>query len=575
MVTNPVIQSSFPSSANITRVELDNGIVILAYENPAVKSVNIMGSLHAGSIYEASEKNGLASFVADALMMGTIQRDFDQIHSALENVGADVSVRSHMHKVGISGKALAEDLPVLLDIASDVLRHPIFPDDHIERLRGERLTWLQYRSFNTRYRAGQALREALYPDSHPYHYGISGTEDTIQALSIDDLRAFHARHYGPQGMILVIVGAVPADEVVTIVSDKLGDWQNPKQPAVIDAPAITEFTGTRRSFVFVPGKSQSDINIGFVGPSRYAPDYMPAQLANSILGVFGMMGRIGKSVREEKGLAYYAYSQVGGGHGPDSWTISAGVNPENVELAVDSSLEEIERLITEEVSDDDLANNQSYFTGQLPLRLESNEGLASHIHSMESYQLGLDYLANYKNMVYSITKDDILKAARNYLKLNEMVIAVAGPEYVNYKSLADSQAVRMSVTRPDAHREQSIYPLDESDGVLHWGAINNGELVGVASISKEDAPRKALPNAWRLRRMTTLEAVGDEAHSQRLLEMVFDYIAHQGGGHLWCHAQLDGVSSYEKFGLQVDGEPYTVEGHSPRVFMWREIAPSD
>jgi len=91
-------------------------------------------------------------------------------------------------------------------------------------------------------------------------------------------------------------------------------------------------------------------------------------------------------------------------------------------------MEEIERLISEPVSDDDIADNQSYFIGRLPLRLESNEGIASHIHSMESYQLGLDYLADYKEKIYRITKEDMLEAAQNYLKPAEMVIAVAGPE---------------------------------------------------------------------------------------------------------------------------------------------------
>lgn len=577
MVNNQVVQSNFPSSANITRVVLDNGIVVLAYENPAVKSVNIMGSLQVGSIYDSPEKNGLASFVASALMMGTTHRDFDQIHSAMEDIGADVGIQSHVHKVGVSGKSLAEDLPVLLDVANDALRNPIFPEDHIERLRGQRLTRLQHSNFDTRYRSSKALREALYPESHPYHYGTYGTEETIPELSIDNLKAFHARHYGPRNMIMVVVGAVSADDAVAMVSEKFGDWQNSDQPALVDAPDITEFTGTRRSFVFVPGKSQSDINMGVVGPSRYAPDYIPAQLANSVLGVFGMMGRIGKSVREEKGLAYYAYSRVGGGHGPDAWTISAGVNPENVELAVDSSLEEIERLITEVVTDDDIADNQSYFTGNLPLQLESNEGLSSHIHRMESFQLGLDFLANYKDAVYSVTKEDMLKAAQNYLKPDEMVVAVAGPEYASYKTIRSSQAVplRMSVMRPDEPKEKSIYPLDESDDALHLGAIKNGELVGIASIFKEDATRKNLANAWRLRGMATIEAVRGEGHGQKILEMIHEYIAYQGGGHLWCNARLDVASYYEKAGLQVEGDPYDVEGHGQRVFMWRKIAPAE
>lgn len=421
-------QASIPNSSNITRRQLDNGITILVYENPAVQSVNIMGSIHAGNIYESPAQNGLASLAGGALMTGTAKRDFDQIHGALEDIGADLGFRGHLHKLGFSGKSLAEDLSTLIDVANDALRHPAFPAEHVERLRGERLTWLQYSSFDTRYRASKAMREALYPDTHPYHYGASGSEDSIANIAASDLRRFHSEHYGPRDMILVIVGAVKADDALELAGAAFGDWKNDSQPSARQVERPAGHDGASRQLVVVPGKTQSDICMGALGPARRADDYVPAQLANSILGEFGMMGRIGKSVREEKGLAYYAYSRLGGGHGPEPWTISAGVNPENVDLAIASVLEEVERLTRETVSDDDLADNQSYFTGRMPLRLESNEGIASDIHGMESFGLGLDYLADYEATVYRIGKDDLLDAAQRYLGAEDMVIAVAGPE---------------------------------------------------------------------------------------------------------------------------------------------------
>ena len=168
--------------------------------------------------------------------------------------------------------------------------------------------------------------------------------------------------------------------------------------------------------------------LGWPGPSRYAPDFQAANLANSILGVFGMMGRLGKVVREEHGLAYYCGSRLSGGPGPGPWQISAGVNPANVQLAVNSALHEVERLTTELVSEDDLADNKANFIGRLPLNLESNEGVASSILNMETYSLGLDYLRTYADQINAISRDEILNAARNYLNPNAFVLAVAGPE---------------------------------------------------------------------------------------------------------------------------------------------------
>ncbi len=419
--------ASIPNKDNINRLEFDNGLVLLVYENRAVESVNITASLHAGSIYESPERSGLAALLSSALLTGTQQHSFDEIHASLENIGAELSLRGNIHKLGLFGKALAEDLRQLLETANEALRYPTFPAEHVERLRGERLTWLQYSSFDTRYRAGKAMRQALYPPSHPYHYGTYGDEETIARITQTDLSLFHAKQMGPAGLILVIVGNVDTDSAVQLVRETLGDWRNPDQSERLQADFPEAARSTERQTVFVPGKTQCDISMGALGPARDAADYLAAQLANSVLGEFGMMGRIGKSVREEQGLAYYAYSHLGGGHGPDPWIVSAGVNPDNVDRAIDSILLEIERLVSEAVSDQDLADNQSYFTGRLPLRLESNEGISSQIHAMESYNLGLNYLAEYKDKIYQISKDDVLAAARHYLDPKNMVIAVAGP----------------------------------------------------------------------------------------------------------------------------------------------------
>ena len=421
-------QLSIPSTENIHRVELDNGVIVLAYHNPAVQSVVISGSLHAGSLYEDPSKNGLATMTASALMRGTQKRDFDTLNSALEDIGADLNINAHIHKVGFGGKALAEDLPVLLDVLNDALRYPTFPETHVERLRGELLTYLQYSQQDVQYRSVRAFRETLYSHEHPYHYGTWGKPETIQSIAVEEMRAFHQEHYGPQGMILTIVGNVQPDDAVSMARDYLEDWGNAAQPEVANLPEAQPAPETQREFVYVPGKSQSMIQMGTLGPSRYDEDYVAATIANSVLGVFGMMGRLGKNIREQAGLAYAVYSRVQGAHGPGAWVITAGVDPNNVDVTIEKATDEIRRLVTEPVSDEDLADNQSYFTGRLPLSLESNEGLAAQIHGMESYQLGLDYLVNYHDRIYSLTQDDLLAAAQNYLDPAALVISVAGPQ---------------------------------------------------------------------------------------------------------------------------------------------------
>jgi zinc protease len=425
--TQPARVESLPGAHNITRETLPNGITVLVYENHAAQSVVISGSLRAGALHETPAQNGLASLTAAALMRGTGSRDFTAIHAALEDIGADISVSGGNHRVNFSGKSLAEDLPTLLDVLGDVLRRPTFPAADVERLRGEVITGLQIRAQDTRYRASRAFHEALYPADHPYHYSVRGSIETVKSLAVDDLASFHQRHYGPDGMILVIVGAVKADDALGTVRAMFESWHNPDQPTDRALPTVPARRDKEMVRVALPGKTQSDIVLGVVGPSRAATDYQAAQLANSIVGQFGMMGRIGRSVREELGLAYYAYSQIDAGLGAGPWMVSAGVNPANVELAIDRIEEELRRLVNEPVSADDLSDNQSYFVGHLPLQLETNEGLAGTIHNMELYSLGLDYLRTYRDRIMALTADDLLAAARRYLNPDGLVIAVAGP----------------------------------------------------------------------------------------------------------------------------------------------------
>lgn len=419
---------SLPSSETIRRTVLDNGIVVLVYENDAAQSVVFSGSFLAGSLYEPPTKSGLAAMTAASLMRGTHTRDFDAIHDRLESLGANLSVSGGVHRASFYGKSLAEDLPTLVEMLADALRRPSFPVDQIERMRGEVMTGLRIRQQDTRYQAGRMFRENLYPLEHPYHHSPGGTLDTIPEISIDDMEAFHRQHYGAQGMIIVVVGAVDTESVLDTLRTHLGDWHNPNQPPLPVLPELSPLPEIRRVSISLPGKTQSDLVMGVVGPSRFSPDYRAASLANSVLGQFGMMGRIGHEVREKLGLAYHASSRIDSGPGPAPWSVSAGINPANVDLAVERIVAEIRRLTSEPVSAEELADNQAYFTGHLPLQLENNDGIAGMLVTMEMYNLGLDYLLGYRDEIYRLTRDDLLHAARHYWNPDAFVLSVAQPQ---------------------------------------------------------------------------------------------------------------------------------------------------
>lgn len=422
------LRQAIPGPDDIVRRELDNGIVVLVRENFTAQSVVITGALGAGAIAEVPEKEGIASFMASALMRGTASRSFADIHEELESVGANLQISSGMQHVGFGAKSLGEDLPLLLDLLNDTLRNPSFPHNQVERLRGEILTGLKMRQDSTRYMAALKFRQLAYPYQHPYHRNGQGTPETVGSLSIQDLHKFHQTYLGPKGMILVVVGNMQTDEALRLVEDTLGDWQNPNQQPFPDLPKLESLDGMRYEATEIPGKSQADIVLGVPGPSRDADDFQAARLANNILGLFGMYGRLGKTVREEQGLAYYSYSQLDGGHGPGPWRVIAGVDPSDVKQAVHSIRREIQHMVEEPVSQQDLEDNRSNLTGSLPLQLESNEGVAGAIFNMERHNLGLDYLRRYADIINQLDAEQVQAAMQRYWSGEHFALAVAGPK---------------------------------------------------------------------------------------------------------------------------------------------------
>lgn len=417
---------SLPGADDVTRAELPNGIVVLARSNFNSLSAVVSGYLHAGGLFESDELLGLAGYTASALMRGTIQHSFAEIYESLESIGASLGYNGGTHTTGFGGRALAEDLELLLGTLAETLRSPAFPEEQMGRLKNQLLTGLAIRAQDTREMASLAFDQIVYR-GHPYGRPEDGYPETVQRITPEHLADFHQRHYGPRGMVITIVGAVDPQLAVEKVSRVLGDWENPDQPEPPELPATAELESLAESKVDLPGKSQADIVLGAAGPQRRSPDYLAAALGNNILGRFGMMGRIGDSVREKAGLAYYASSHLGGGMGPGPWYVSAGVAPANVEQAINLIRQEIARFVEEPVTEEELSDSQANFIGMLPLSLESNHGVAAALLNLERYQLGLDYYRDYPDLIRAVTRDEILETARRYLHPERLGIAVAGP----------------------------------------------------------------------------------------------------------------------------------------------------
>lgn len=422
-----VTSKSLPHSGNVKQATLANGIRVYVYENFASPAVVMSGITKVGALDETPDKAGLAAFVADCLSRGTEKYSYEQIFELPESIGASVGVSSATHTGGFYAKSLAEDMPLMLDLLAEMLLRPTFPKAQLQKERAEWLSALEERQNSTRARSGLAFNELVYPEGHPYRRDEEGYFNTARSITRKDVLDFHKRYYSAQDASVIIVGAIKAEQAFELVSAALGGWRT-ERPARAAFPITPKVQGQPRKHMAMAGKTQTDVILGLPSLERKHPDWRACTLMNSILGQFGMYGRLGESVRKEEGLVYYIGSSFAGGPvRGGAWTLSAGTQPSTVERVVEIARNEIRRIQNKKVTARELADNQSYFIGSLPLAMETNEGIAGQIVNMVRYDLGLDYLLSYPDQVNAITLADIQRVAQTWLDADNFALASAGP----------------------------------------------------------------------------------------------------------------------------------------------------
>jgi zinc protease len=412
----------------ISRVKLDNGLVVLVKDNPNNASITFRGRLLAGALYDTDKTSGLSHFSVAAMQRGSRKRTFQKLNDELDRYGISFGVGAGMETIGFGGKSLTEDFDRLLDIAADILLHPVFPRLEIEKLRAEILADLEEADQDTGHVAYREFRALCYPSSHPYHRLSDGRRETIKRLTIDSLRGFHERFFCPDVMSIVVVGDIRASQAVEKIQRAFGQWKRriPSNSHVIpDAPKLKQIV---RKVKPLEGKTQADIVLGYPALRRNDPDYYALSLGDLIFGRLGLYGRLGQKVRDEHGLAYYVYSSLEANVGAGPWTVRAGVNPKNIDRAIDGILEEINRLRSGPVSQDELSEARDFVTGSLALRVETNEGVAGTLGEIEQFGLGLDYLQRYPEIIRGISSEQIHAAVQKYAQIEKYVLTIAGPK---------------------------------------------------------------------------------------------------------------------------------------------------
>jgi zinc protease len=314
----------------------------------------------------------------------------------------------------------------MLALLAEIMIEPQFPHDEIVKRKGQVLNAIRQDEDSPATMAVQALFAMLYPDRHPYGRPAKGRVETVEQIERHDLLAFHEARFAPSTVMAVIVGDVERERAMAAAERCFGDWQARGESEISLPPAPTDRT---RQELVIPmmNKAQADIAYGFTTIVRSDPSYYAYTVMNNALGQYGIGGRLGDSIRERQGMAYYVFSSFDANVVEGPLVVRAGVNPANVERAIASIDQEVRRLASEGLSADELADCKQYLIGSIPRMLETNGAIATFLQTAEFFGLGLDHDLHLPALLDAVTSEDVNAAARRSLDPSRASIVVAGP----------------------------------------------------------------------------------------------------------------------------------------------------
>lgn len=409
-----------------TRRVLPNGLTLLAKETRTTPAITIYAGFHAGTAYDPPGCAGVAHFVSKTIDRGTTTRTAEQIAEELENRGVSLSVALNRHAMWLVCTCLSEDFEQVLPIVGDVAMRPVFPESEVETRRGEIVTLLRQDQDNPASVSMEALMRTLYGESHPYGWPMRGTLDAAARISSRDLQLFHQRRFAPQVMSLALVGDLDPQRALDVTTAVFGEWPS-TDSAVAELSPVGPARERRTQVIPMMNKAQADVAYGFTSIRRLDPRYHAYSLMNNILGQYAMGGRLGDSIRERQGMAYYTFSSLDASFAPGPLIIRAGVAPDNVPRAVSSIDTEISRLAAEGPTERELAESKQYLIGSMPRTLETNVGIATFLQTAELFGLGLDYDLRLPALLDAVTHEQVSEAARAVLDPSRATVVVAGP----------------------------------------------------------------------------------------------------------------------------------------------------
>ncbi|MBV9265647.1 MAG: insulinase family protein [Acidobacteriaceae bacterium] len=409
-----------PHVRQIERATLPNGIRIVTESMPYVRSVSVGVWIGSGSRVERGPENGLSHFIEHMVFKGTKNRSAEEIARSIDSVGGGLDAFTSKELVSFNTKVMDEHLPFAVDVLADLVLHPLFREEDIEKEKGVILEEIKMEADQPEF----VLHEAFIGNfwkGHGLGKPILGTRDTVKKFRQEMLVDFYNRVYSPHNILITAAGNLDHAEIVQLFSEKFAGLSDRGTPSVDSTPAAHAPVILKKK----DSLEQVHIAMGVPAYPLAHPLRFPLYVLNTVLGG-GMSSRLFQDIRERKGLAYAVYSELNLFSDTGCLTIYAGTGVETAKQVVDCIIQEFRQLRDEWIGDEELRRAKDHLKGSLMLSLESTSSRMSNLARQELY---FDRFMSLDEMLYSIesvTVEEVQAIAQEFFKTENIALAMLG-----------------------------------------------------------------------------------------------------------------------------------------------------
>ncbi len=403
--------------------DLSNGMEVYGISQDEIPTVNFSLVIEGGHLLDDINKNGVANLMTDIMMEGTANKTPEQLEEAIELLGANINMYTANESIVLRGNTLTRNFDATMDLVEEILLQPRWDEEEFARIKTATINGIKRSEANPNVVARNVYNKVLYGDDHIFSYPTSGTEESVNAITIEDLKAFYNNNFSPSVSRFHIVGKIDKSKTLSALEDLEEGWEA-KEVTIPEYPIAENRDKASLYFVDIPDAKQSVINIGYIALPRTDKDFYPAEVMNYKLGG-SFSGNVNLVLREEKGYTYGARTGFSGSKIPGTFTASSSVRTNTTGESVQIFKDQIAKY-KDGIAEEDLEFTKNALIKSNARRFETQFSLLGMLQEMSSYDLDPNYIENEEATVKNMTLEQHKELANKYLDESKMAYLVVG-----------------------------------------------------------------------------------------------------------------------------------------------------